>query len=80
MAIPSWEMTVLDRIGVRIDDTEIHLLPERVREIAGNEDHLESIQDVKTESLFNPGEAGVAAARQIVAIHQELGGTATAAS
>lgn len=67
-----WETTVLDKIGFRIGAEDMDSLPDRIRDMVGTEEFRQSIRLVMEESLFNPGEAGEAAARQILEIQQRV--------
>ncbi len=67
-----WETTVLDKIGFQIGAEDMDFLPERIRDMVGTEEFRQSIRLVMEESLFNPGEAGETAARQILDIQQQV--------
>jgi CDP-glycerol glycerophosphotransferase (TagB/SpsB family) len=75
-----WESTVLDKVGAGLDEADLDTLPELVRRMAASADLRESIRSVKQQNLFNPGQAGATAARQILEIQRELAGTAVRAS
>jgi len=67
-----WETTVLNKVGVQISEKEMDVLPQQIREIADNGKLLKSIKVEKEKTLFNPGKAGITAARQILSIQQDI--------
>ena len=69
---PLWEVDAVGKIGLSVDEAEIASLPQRVRELAGSQELRESIQAVKEQGLFHPGEAARTAARQILEIHKAV--------
>jgi CDP-glycerol glycerophosphotransferase (TagB/SpsB family) len=73
-----WEIGVLDKIGFRIGEEDLETLPERIGTLVGTEELRDSIRLVMKKNLFNPGEAGRTAARQIHEIQKRVANPAVA--
>lgn len=67
-----WELTMLDTIGEQIDESGLSSLPARLREIAGNDEWIKAIQKLRDGSVYNFGNGGPVAARQIPRIADRI--------
>lgn len=67
-----WELTVLDTIGIRIEESELDRLPTAVEQELGKSDRREKIRQLRDESVANFGCAAKDAVNELLRIRDEL--------
>lgn len=74
----SWELTVLDRVGVRIDADDVQRLPALIEQEVGNKERGPAIRRLREESVVNFGSAAKDAVNELLRIRSDLRSRAVA--
>lgn len=67
-----WELTVLDTIGARIEESELDRLPTAIEQELRKSDRRETIRQLRDESVANFGCAAKDATNELLRIRDEL--------
>lgn len=67
-----WELTVLDTIGTRLEESELERLPTVIEQELGKSDRREQIRQLRDESVANFGCAAKDAASELLRIRDEF--------
>ena len=67
-----WELTVLDTIGTRLEESEVDRLPTAIEQELGKSDRKEKIRQLRDESVANFGCAAKDAVNELLRIRDEL--------
>jgi len=67
-----WELTQLDKIGRQIDATQMERLPDLIDDMLTKKDGAGEFKKLRERHIFNFGNCGEVAARQILEIQKEL--------
>lgn len=74
----SWELTVLDRVGVRIDADDVQRLPALIEQEVGNKERGPAIRRLREESVVNFGSAAKDAVNELLRIRSDFRSRAVA--
>ncbi|HSE59005.1 MAG TPA: hypothetical protein VLA99_09915, partial [Nitrospiraceae bacterium] len=74
----SWELTVLDAVGARIDVDEAGRLPAIIEHELGRSDRRQAIRRLREESVVNFGSAAKDAVNELLRIRSDLRSRAVA--
>jgi hypothetical protein len=67
-----WELTVLDTIGARLEESEVDTLPTVIEQELGKSDRKEKIRQLRDESVANFGCAAKDTVNELLRIRDEL--------